>query len=196
MKLYFFGYLFVRFNRVLAILVLILGLIFAGSIYFQAVQETRAIEYKGSDLLMLHISRFDQSLTSTKRKVLQFQGISNFPTEKFSDANLEPDFHTEYATVRDFDSLHETLRKSNNCVDKIKCYLTAHLDDLLADIIGKLRVHAKSLTGPDAPDSTSLPRPNQQTRTALTLTQRNEGLYSTVLKRSEVAERFDTLRNR
>ena len=188
MRQYTFGYLFVRLNKVAAILCIIAGIGCAIFLRWQSSGAADAARYRENDFLRLKLNKLLRVQQTAKRRVLQLKGDTTFPSA-YASANQEFSFAIPLATTAHFDRLHTTLDGMDAANKDMKSYVVARFDELVSDIARKLLQHAKAIADEEAPNTPSPPPPKQPEPAG----SNEEGLFSEKLGKVEVNERLTAL---
>ena len=153
MKAYFFGYLFVRLARLLAILVILIALVLAGIRCWQTSVLSESLRYQSDDLLSRRLVRVAHQVQATQS--LLARGL---PSHSIAAQPL-PKFSTRIQTVSGFATAAAELGRAEKTGAELKRQVTGRLDDFVSDLCQKLRAHAASLLEPESPKQTSSPSP-------------------------------------
>ena len=192
MRSYFFGYLFVRLNKLLAIIVLLIGAGAAMFFYHQASVSTESNQYRNGDLLLLRLRNLSRVHERTKVIVSEFKRTATYP-DKFKEADAKIEYPLQYKNKNDFDLLHESLVKSGDSSTALKTYLAEKFDSLLSEIHRKLISYAQQVSPAEsanaAPPAVVIKSTNRET------VDQNPWLFDTDLSQSEIDQRLRALKN-
>ena len=181
----FFWSVLTRFAKTFGCLFIIAGLALAAGIFQQRAPMLRAARYHESGLLSERLSQLKSRYEESQRLIMEFKSASELPPE-FAAAAFKPQFPPRAATAEDFAEIRRQLSRVAAGRDALKRFVTAHFENLLADIQQKLRAHAASLT----------PAPTTQTSPPVTpRVPRSDfaGLYESGLDRSAIGSRKSSL---
>ena len=143
MKKYFFGYLFVKLAKLLAILALVTGLGYCLWKYGQAHLAAESVAYRSSDFLQSQLARLTSVARSTHNIVEAFVGKETLGLME------EPTFPGDISSNGDFEVLTKELAKTDQNRGQLKQAVISRFDGLVAEIEEKLRATHKR--GPRAP---------------------------------------------
>lgn len=139
MRKYFFGYLFVRIAKILAIIVLLVGVGYILSKYGQANIAADSASYRTSDVLELQLNKLGGSFARTKDLVGQYAG-----SEAVAQIR-SPDFPRGIDSNGDFERLSKQLVSVDQRRQEMKETIIRRFEALVAQIEEKLRAHAATL---------------------------------------------------
>jgi hypothetical protein len=153
MSRYFFGSFFVRFAKLIAALVFLAGIAGAAVRYAQTGLEAARIRYAPSASTGAKLFTLGHDWRRTKQLVTQFLGQSAPAMTDLSISNA-PSTPAEFARVT------AQLTAMQGERDAAKEVITRRFETLVAEIEGKLRVHASELaeTPPEPAAETPKPR--------------------------------------
>ena len=146
LRKYFFGYLFVRIAKLLAIITLLVGLGWMASKYVQTSIAADSASYRPSELLRQQLERLGETFISTRELVGEFAGPGSGAKEV-----VAPRFARVIHSDGDFERLTEELGVAERGQQELKQKIVASFEDLTEKIEQKLRAHAASLEPPPAP---------------------------------------------
>ncbi len=181
MTRYFFGHLFVRFAKVIAVLVLVGGCCGAGIGYMQATMEATSIRYEPGRMLGTKLFALSEEWDRAQRFVVVFPGRETVVGAKF-EIPKTPDTSGELGVVA------QQLARIQQERDQLKYVLVNQFDSSTEEIERKLRAHAATLKGQTARN----PRPAAAKAEVSDATKATgpESLF-VPLDRTEIASRHD-----
>ncbi len=144
MKNYVFGYLFVRIAKVFAIILLLCGMGVAVATYVQASLGARSLRYEPSNGLGRKILTLSREWTHTLNLVTGLLGgtpSSTISLEDLSRPSTSAQFEAVAKQFATIDAGRRDLKKA----------LVSEFESAVLQIEEKLRAHAASLAGEDAP---------------------------------------------
>jgi hypothetical protein len=188
-KKYFFGYLFVRIAKAIAIVTFIIGIVFVVLRYAQADNAADSVRYRGSVALDQRLDKLGYIFTRTLRLVSAF----NPRTES---AKLGPlQFDRSIDSDGDFDRLLTQLHRAEADRQAMKDLIVARFESLVFQIQQKLRAYAASLRAVTTPSPSPLASATVQPTPTAAMAHREEPetLFSKRVDRSEVQSRSSRL---
>jgi hypothetical protein len=148
---YFFGYLFVRARKELALLVISIGIGYCVLEYSQANASASATAYRPSTSLQRALSGLTDSFSATERVVNAFNTDHQLTTPKVQP----PVFPKVVGSDGDFALVDEALSNIDWQREALKQSIVSRFETLLAGIEGKLRAHAAGVKGVSAAQTPS-----------------------------------------
>jgi hypothetical protein len=185
MNRYFFGYLFVRLAKILAVIAMIGGLSGAVLRYFQGTLESASIRYKPSAILGSELFALGKDWDQMRDVITHFMGQSAPPmtAAHFSGAPT---------SASEFNQLMAQLTKLQGERDLVKSTVVKQFEASLTEIERKLRAHAASLADAPSPPKAAAPKAESDD-TGITGAPVQKTLFDS-LGRAEIAERRDLLK--
>jgi hypothetical protein len=147
MKKYFFGYLFVKIAKLLAVLALLVGTGYSLWKYGQAHLAADSVSYRPSDVLQGQLTNLTSAERSTERIVKGFAG------EDAVGPMTVPNLTREAASNADFESLKQQLAQLDHDRQQMKGAVTSRFNKMIGEIEEKLRARAAALAAASAPPS-------------------------------------------
>ena len=144
MRSYFFGYLFVRLAKIIAVLILVCGVGGAAMRYFQGSLEAASVRYEAGRLLGSKLFALSQEWDHTNKLVAEFMGRAPLKTTPLWISKV-PD------TVTEFETLARQLAVIQGERAAVKSALVLQFENLVIEIEKKLRAHASSLVEQQPP---------------------------------------------
>lgn len=186
---YFFGYLFVRIAKAIAVLSFLIGIAFALFRYAQADNAAASVGYRASVALDQRLDKLKYTFARTIRLVSAF----NPAAESARLSTLE--FGRPVDSDGDFDRLLAQLSSVEDQRQRMKELIVARFESLVGQMQQKLRAYAASLRAAATPSPNPLPSASVQPTPTPTITQRvePETLFSKRVDRSEVESRSSRL---
>lgn len=182
MKQYVFGYLFVRFARLLAILVVGLAVLFTASRLWQARTQADAYQYAANDALRQRLLQLNESYRST------VELLSNLMAKGAISAPTVPQFPKAVQSVHDFDEVKKGLAALTAGRMQMKQSVIERFETSIRQIESILRAHAASIHGEDGSTKPSgSPIPSNSPPAPL------ESLFSKEVDASEARSRIAEL---
>jgi hypothetical protein len=146
-KQYFFGYLFARSAKELALLVLAIGAGFCFLQYSQANTSASASAYQPSTPLHRALTSLTETFSSTTQTVAAFNAGHQVTTPKVE----LPQFPSVIRSNTDFAAVEEMLLKVDEARGALKQSVVARFEELTKRIEAKLRAYAASVGGNATP---------------------------------------------
>lgn len=140
---YFFGYLFVKARKELALLVISIGIGYCVLEYSQAKASASATAYQPSASLHRTLAALTDSFASSERVVNAFNTDHHLATPKVQMPHLPP----VVASNADFALVGEALSKIDQDREQLKQSIISRFEILVRGIEGKLRGYAAGLKG-------------------------------------------------
>jgi len=144
MKKYFFGYLFVRIAKILAIIVVLIGLAYAVFQFGQAEIAAESVRYLPNAALGKQLQELGTKLSEARQLVSDFVGGK----QPDSQVNVR-DFPTEIDSMGDFEWLAQQLERIDGDRQMLKRSVVERFEVLVDEIEKKLRAYAASVSPPE-----------------------------------------------
>jgi len=188
-KQYFFGYLFVRTAKPLALLVILIGIGFCVLQYSQASAAASAIAYQRSAPLERTLNNLKNAFSATERIVGAFNTDNLLPTPKVQT----PRFPSVIDSNADFARVSDTLAKVDQDRQQLKQSILGRFETAVQGIETKLREYAAKLRSlsPQAPSD--VPTPAASATPLAVTQQQEESLFSPKLSPVDVNKRSANL---
>src|SRR4051812_599798 len=152
-KQYFFGYLFARSAKELALLVMAIGIGYCVLQYSQANTSASATVYQSSSSLHRALGSLTETFSATAQAVAAFNAGNQLTTPTIEI----PRFPTNINSNADFVAIEEVLSKVDSGRSALKQSVVGRFEDLVKGIEVKLRAYAAGLAGaPAAPPTPSV----------------------------------------
>jgi hypothetical protein len=180
-KRYFFGHLFVRAARGLAVLVLLAGIGFCLLQYSQARIAADSAAYQPSPVLQQAVEKLAGAFSSTEQIVSSFSVEDQPAAPKVQVLRFPPVINSN----EDFVRVDAELSKVDQERQQLKQSIVSRFESLVKGIEEKLRAYAQGLRFSPATD----PSPVQSAVLSPLPTSRQESLFSPKLQTSETNER-------
>lgn len=188
MKKYFFGYLFVRLAKWLAVLLLVVGIGRTVYQYRQTALHAERVRYQDSYELRQRLGDLRAEWERSQRLASRFR---TFPAA--SPAAAQVNFPAAITSEGDFEKLFLQLATVESGRDAMKRGIVERLEEMTTTLETKLRAHAAALAKNDVPKGQAAP-PSRQTQPAPEpTTTEPENLFER-LSSGEIEERIDVLR--
>lgn len=192
MKKYFFGYLFVKIAKLLAVCALLVGIGYCFWKYGQAHLSAESASYRSSDYLQSQLVRLASSARSAHNIVESFVGKDAVPLMP------EPNFSRNISSNGDFEALAGKLAGIDESRGQLKQAVISGFDTLVATIEEKLRARAAALAAatavPSAQAAAPAATPMSETTPPRSAADR-ETLYIENLDSNEIQRRSTSLEN-
>jgi hypothetical protein len=189
---YFFGYLFVRVAKGLALLVILIGIGYCVLQYSQANTSASAAAYQPSTSLQRALVSLKDNFSATERIIGAFNANHQITTPKVQVLG----FPKVIESNADFAAVNETLVKVDRERQLLKQSIVGRFETLVKGIEGKLRAYAAGLEASTSP----IPGPSSSpvaTARPLPLPTQQEGtLFSSRLALADVSKRSADLNAR
>lgn len=158
MNKYFFGYLFVRIAKLLAVLILVIGACYG---FFKLAQGSNAAEsvtYQPSVALRQHLDKLAERFAETKQLL-----AASSKAQSATEEGLK--FGSSISSQRDFATLADELDRLDKMRQAMKQTLMSPFESLVFRIEEKLRAHAAAVAPavmlPASPNATPFATPSQ-----------------------------------
>lgn len=183
MKQYVFGYLFVRFARALAIIVLSVAVLFTISRLWQANTQAEAYRYESNDALEQRLLKLNATYRSTLDLLSHLMAKGNINTP------AAPQFPRAIQSSHDFDEVKAGLAGMTARRTQIKQSVIERFETSIGQIESILRAHAVAIHAEDDSTRPSVPLTSTSTQ-GVTL----ESLFSREVDASEARSRIAELK--
>jgi hypothetical protein len=189
MKKYFFGYLFVRIAKLLAVLMLLAGVGYGLFRLEQASLAAESASYQPSEALRQSLAGLDADAKASAQLVTAFcvdsgNQMAPLQTVQFPDRIRSND---------DFARLGEALSQSDQQRQQLKETLVMRFDSLLEVIQTKLRAHAAEVAPaaptPSSPGEAAQPAPQR----AAAASAQDQTLYARQMSNYDIQQRASAL---
>ncbi len=184
MRKYFFGYLFVRIAKAVAIFVLVIGVCYALFKVVQGRNAAESVRYQPSVALQQHLDKLTTRLTESRRLV-----SSSLPEIASDKLPAVPKFPANVSSGSEFEKLTGQLKIIDQQRQTLKEAIIDPFESLVLNIEEKLRAHAAAVAPqsvlPKADSAT--PKPTSSATVALA---EQATLFSAELPASEIAGRM------
>jgi hypothetical protein len=188
---YFFGYLFVRLAKGIAVLIVIIAFAFVVFKYAQASNSANAATYRSSVALDQRLEKLRVTFERSARLVTAFN--SGAEAAKLT----APRFPRPIDHDADFEAVRARLAKVDQDRGQMKQLVIDRFESAAADIEKRLRDHAASLRAGASPPPTSAPMttPNPTPVTIILpiSKEEQETLFSRTVNKGEIDDRFARL---
>lgn len=189
MKKYFFGYLFVRIAKLLAIIAVIAGVGFALLEYSQASVASASRAYQPSDVLRLDLDHLKHVLSKTQELVSSFNRSNKSSSPQVTRAG----FPAVVGSNRGFDRLDTALSSLDQERRQLKQSIVNRFDTLTSEIQQKLRSHAAALQPTPPPVPPPLPPASQTPAPQTTVVHQQTSVFSRGISSAEIDARRSKL---
>jgi hypothetical protein len=190
-KKYFFGYLFVRIAKLLAILIVMAGLGFALLKYSQASVASASRAYQASDSLRRAVENLENVFSRTQQLVSSFNELNKSSTPRVN----RPRFPAVLNSNSDFDRLDRALSSVDQERQHLKQSIVNRFETLTNDIEEKLRRHAAALQPTPSPARVISPPQSPTPPPAPAAVPDQISLFSSNITSEELAARNSQLTN-
>jgi hypothetical protein len=188
-KKYFFGYLFVRIAKLLAIIIVIAGVGFALLEYSQASVASASRAYQPSDLLRRDLDHLKHVFSKAQELVSSFNRSNKSSSRQVTRA----EFPAVVGSNRGFDRLDRALASLDQEKQLLKQSMVNRFDTLTSEIEQKLRSHAAALQ-PSPPPVVPPSHPVSQTPAPqTTVVHQQNSLFSRGISSTEIEARRSKL---
>ena len=184
MKRYFFGYLFVRLAKIIAVIVLIGGLTGAAVRCVQGSLEAASIRYEPSAFASSKLFILSQEWDRMRKLIASFMGQS-------APTMTEIQFANAPATPADFATIAGQLANIQGDRENVKVAMVRGFEAPVLEIEQKLRAHASHMAAPAT--STPLPASEEKSQALDDTGPASPKTLFASLGRSEVSIRRDSL---
>jgi hypothetical protein len=188
-KQYFFGYLFVRAAKPLALLVIIIGIGFCILQYSQANTAASAAAYQPSASLQRALANVKDAFSATEHIISAFNIDNQLTTPKLQ----VPRFPTVIDSNADFARVGEMLSKIDQERQQLKQSMVERFEDAVKTIETKLREYAAKVGSLPSPTPAAAPSPVSNVTPLSVSTPQQESLFSSRLSAAEVSKRTANL---
>ena len=191
-KQYFFGYLFARAAKVLALLVTAIGIGFCLLQYSQADTSARAVAYQPSTSLQRALGNLKDAFSAAERIVSAFNADNQLTTPKVQ----LPRFPKLINSNADFERVGEMLVSIDRDRQLLKQSIVSRFDTSVKSIEAKLRAYAVGLEALPSPTPAAASSPVATAKPLPVATQPDESLFSSKLGPTDVNRRSADLNAR
>ncbi len=191
-KQYFFGYLFARTAKGLALLVILIAIGFCWLQYSQANTAASAVAYQPSPLLQRTLGKLKDTFAATEQVVRSLNTDNQLAIPKVQG----PRFPAVIEATADFARVDEELSRVDQERQQLKQSIVSTFEVSIKSIEEKLRAHAAALKSLPAPTPAALPSPVATATPLPSPTQPQELLFSSRLGADEVNKRSANLSRR
>jgi hypothetical protein len=183
-KQYAFGYLFVRFARVLAVIVVGVAALFTMSRLWQASTQAETYHYVSNDALEHRLLKLNETYRST------LDLLSHLMAKGGISASAVPQFPKEIQSLHDFEEVKTGLAVLTVGRAQIKHLVIERFETSMRQIESILRAHAAAIHAEDGSTQPSVPPIPFNTQAVFL-----ESLFSRQLDASEARSRIAELRS-
>ena len=189
---YFFGYLFVRAAKPLALIVLVIGIGFSVLQYSQANVAASAAAYRPSGPLQRALATLKDAFSRTAQIINAFDADNRLGTPEIQ----VPRFPPVIDSSADFERVGEMLVKIDQQRQEMKQSVVSRFDDATKAIEAKLRAYAATLHPPPAATPTAAPTVVVSVNPYSGSGKPQDSLFSPKLSADEVSKRTANLNSR
>lgn len=188
-KPYFFGYLFIRAAKGLAVLVILIGIGFCLLQYFRANTAASAVAYQPSSSFQRTLARLKETFSATERIVSSFSTGSQLPTAKVQ----EPLFPAVIDSNANFARVDDALSRLDQERQQLKQSIVNRFETSVKGIEEKLHAYAVGFEALPLPTPGVISSPVATATPLPSPTQQQESLFSPKLSVDEVNKRSANL---
>jgi hypothetical protein len=191
MKKYFFGYLFVRIAKFLAVIIVLIGLAYAIFQFAQASMAAESVQYLPNPTVRQHLDKLLARSFEAQRLVSDFRGETKLKSNVSVGGLLG-----EITSMGDFDRLGEVLETVDRERQILKQAVVERFEQLIDEIQKKLRAYAASLSPAEASPAPKVLSPTPMaTATPVPKPTPNERktLFSEQLSQADIETRLSDL---
>lgn len=189
---YFFGSLFVRVAKALALLVLLIGSGFCLLQYFQGRNAASAITYRPSVSLQQSLARLQNALTASALTVSTF----NIDNQLTTPSVQEPGFPQSIYSEADFALVNDSLSRIDQDRQQLKQSIVSRFEGSVKSIEEKLRAYAAGIGSLPLPTPATVASPASAAKPLPPASPRRESLFSSRLSSDEINKRNAKLARR
>jgi len=182
---YFFGYLFVRSAKGLALLVTLIGIGFCVLQYSQANTAVSAVAYQPSTSLQRALGNLKDTFSATEQIVGAFDADNQIATPKIRP----PHFPKIIESNADFAHVNDTLSRIDQDRQRLKQSVVSRFEAPARSIEAKLRAYAANREAKPSPTPVALANPAPTAKSFPSATQPERSLFSSKLGAGEVEKR-------
>jgi len=182
---YFFGYLFVRSAKGLALLVTLIGIGFCVLQYSQANTAVSAVAYQPSTSLRRALGNLKDAFSATEQIVGAFNADNQIATPKVQP----PRFPTIIESNADFAHVNDTLSRIDQDRQLLKQSVVSRFEAPAKSIEAKLRAYAANRESQPSPTPVALANPAPTAKSFPSSAQPKRSLFSSKLGAGEVEKR-------
>lgn len=154
MRKYFFGYLFVKIAKLLAVLALVVGLGYLLWKYGQAHLAAESASYRSSDFLQSQLAMLASVASSTQAIVKGFAGEPALGQMK------EPSFASNVSSSTDFEMIKKEIAQLDQDRQQMKQAVISRFEAMVVEIEQKLRARVAALAAISASPATQASAPS------------------------------------
>jgi hypothetical protein len=191
-RAYFFGYLFARAAKLLALLVTAIGIGFCLLQYSQANTSASAVAYQPSTSLQRALGNLREAFSAAERIVSAFNADNKLTTPKVQ----LPRFPKLINSNADFERVGQMLVSVDQDRQLLKQSILSRFDTAVKTIEGKLRAYAAGLEALPSSTPAAASSPAATTKPLSVPTQSDESLFSSKLGPADVSRRSGDLNAR
>jgi hypothetical protein len=191
-KQYFFGYLFVRTAKGLALLVMLIGIGFCLLQYSQAKAAASAVSYQSSPYLQRALGKLKDDFSSAAQIISSFNADNQLTTPKVQ----VPLFPAVIDSNVNFARIDDALSKVDQERQQLKQSIVSRFETSVKSIEEKLRTYAAGLESLPSATPDAITRRVSTATPAASPTQEQESLFSSKLSVDEVNKRSANLTRR
>ena len=191
-KPYFFGYLFAKAAKGLALFVMLVGIGFCLLQYFQAKAAISAVAYQPSTQLQRALRELKEDFSATERFVSSFNTDNQLTIPRIQ----VPGFPTVIASNADFARTGEILSRVDQERQQLKQSIVGRFATSVKTIEEKLRAYAAGLESLPPPTDTPVPSRVSTATPLPSPTPQQESLFSAKLGLDEINKRSAILNRR
>jgi hypothetical protein len=184
-KQYFFGYLFVRGAKGLALLVILVGIGFCLLQYSQTNTAASAAAYQPSPNLQRALGKLRDAFSSTQHIVESFNADNRLTAPKVQG----PRFPALIDSDADFARINDALSRVDQERQQLKQSIVSRFETSVKSIEEKLRAYAASLQSSSSPTPAAAPSPVPTATPLPSPTRQQESLFSSGLEADEADKR-------
>jgi hypothetical protein len=188
-KQYFFGYLFVRTAKPLALMVILIGIGFCVLQYSQASAGASVIAYQQSAALQRALNNLKDAFSATEHIVSAVNTDNESGTPKVQTPRLPAVIDSN----ADFAQVGKLLSKVDQDRQQLKQSMLGRFDITVQSIETKLREYAAKVKSLSPPAPSSAPTPAASATPVTVVAQPQESLFSPKLSAAEVNKRSSNL---
>jgi hypothetical protein len=191
-KQYFFGHLFVKAAKGLALLVILIGIGFCLLQYSQTVTAASAAAYQPSPNLQRTLGRLKDAFSATEHIVGSFNAGNQLGASKIQ----VPTFPARIGSDADFARVNDALSRVDQERQQLKQSIVSRFETSVKSIEEKLRAYAASLAISPSPAPAAVPSPVATATPLPSPTRPQESLFSSELQADEADKRSAILSKR
>jgi hypothetical protein len=189
---YFFGYFFARSAKLLALLVLSMGVGFCALEYSQATAAASAATYQSSNALQRALGNLRDAFSAASRSVLDFDAENRLTAPRVD----VPNFPASIDSNDEFARVDEILVKVDRDRQHLKESIVSRFEELVKNIEGKLRAYAAGVESSSSPSVITGSSPAATAKPVTISTEQDGLLFSSRLGIADVTKRSADLNAR